>query len=145
MCVTLFVALMKWWKSRWQISNTSSNLSHEHSLRPRTSNPNGIKGLQDLDQMDGTSVRISLPWYLLLSSIHILLHARLDEKQIPDGFSHSRCDTHELCRLEWYLCKYVCTFVKKRDNVKTEKIHENNTWNFAARIIWWRRMCKSCS
>ncbi|KYN06598.1 hypothetical protein ALC62_02452 [Cyphomyrmex costatus] len=28
------------------------------------------------------------------------LHARLGEKQIPNGFSHSRCDTYEPCRLE---------------------------------------------
>lgn len=119
---------MKWWKSR---SNTFSNLSREHSLRPRTSDPNGIKGFQDLDQMDGTSVWIPLSWYLLLSSIHIL-YMRLGEKQIPDGFSHSRCDTYELCRLEC-LCMHVHLW-KKRDNGKTEKMHENNAWDTAARV-----------
>lgn len=122
---------MKWQKSNGR-SNTFSNLSREHSLRPRTSNPNGIKGLQDLDQMDGTNARIRLPWYLLLSSIHIL-YMRLDEKQIPDGFSHSQCYTYESCSLEWYLYMHVHLW-KKRDHGKTEKIHRNNAWNTAVRV-----------
>lgn len=114
-------------------TNTFSNLSCEHSLRPRTSNPNGIKGLQDLDQMDGTNARIRLPWYLLFSSIHIL-YMRLDEKQIP-----RRIQSFSMLYL-WVvqsgmILVYACMFVKKkRENGKTEKIHGNNAWNTAVRV-----------
>jgi len=87
-------------RDRWNDENPddgSNAFSHPvdlvSALRLQTPNPNGIKGSRDLDQMNGSGVKIPSPCYVPSPSIHIL-YRRIDGKQIPNGFGHSRRGTY---------------------------------------------------